>query len=158
MEIASDEIQPSWAQGFTHGWEVAEEYEITGGVLRGKGPSRRMYFPMMHPEIPGEVAKLRREDEAGVLEFARAYGSLRSLHVPDVLCPDKEHWPGAIIAERGMISRRNWAWPALLKEMRRSAVCLDCHRRSIRAHSTGFSLSSLFLPFLDASERRWIAR
>ncbi|HEX9429191.1 MAG TPA: hypothetical protein VF944_02345, partial [Candidatus Bathyarchaeia archaeon] len=76
MEIASDEIQPSWAQGFTHGWEVAEEYEITGGVLRGKGPSRRMYFPMMHPEIPGEVAKLRREDEAGVLEFARAYGSL----------------------------------------------------------------------------------
>jgi hypothetical protein len=72
MEIASDEIQLSWAQGFTHGWKVAEEYEITGGVLRGKGPSRHVYSPMMHPEIPGEVAKLRREDEAGVLEFARA--------------------------------------------------------------------------------------
>jgi hypothetical protein len=32
---------------------------------------------------------------------------LRSLHVPAVLGPDKEHWPGAAIYERGMISLRN---------------------------------------------------
>jgi hypothetical protein len=34
-----------------------------------------VYSPMMHPEIPGGLAKLRRGDEAGVLELAKTYGS-----------------------------------------------------------------------------------
>jgi hypothetical protein len=76
MDIARDEIEPSRAQGFTHAWEVAREYEITEGVLRRKGAIRRIYSPIMHPEIPGELAKLRRGDEVGVLEFASTYGSL----------------------------------------------------------------------------------
>jgi hypothetical protein len=34
---------------------------------------------MMHPEIPGELAELRRGDEAGLLELAKTYGAYVSV-------------------------------------------------------------------------------
>src|SRR6266511_3784481 len=170
MEIA----EPNWARGFRQGWEVAEEYEIIAGVLRMKGAIRRVYSPMMHPEIPWKLAKLRRGDEAGLLEFARTYGRLgysnlveperrrggdplpwiwlhvetlqmcmnllyflqekdeerdvdrlagylRSLCGPFPFPVDHEHWPAAIVAERGTSRAHFWRFPATPKQLAYSA-------------------------------------
>jgi hypothetical protein len=52
MNIVRDEIEPSLQQGFTQGWSVAEEYEISGGLLRPKGAIKRVYSPVVYDELP----------------------------------------------------------------------------------------------------------
>jgi predicted RNA-binding Zn ribbon-like protein len=81
MEIASEEVQPNLAQGFVRAWWVNEDYQIIGDVLQPQSPEGRVYAPMVHREIPGELAKLRQDDEAGLLKFARTYGLLGYSHL-----------------------------------------------------------------------------
>jgi CGNR zinc finger len=77
MEIPLEELEPSRAQGFATLWAVFGGYEITGGVLRrARDDMVRCYAPLMHREIPGELMKLKRGDEAAVIRFAMLYGPL----------------------------------------------------------------------------------
>jgi hypothetical protein len=101
MDIARDEIAPSLQQGFTQGWRVAEEYEISGGLLRPKGAITRVYSPIMHDELPTVLVKLERGDEAGLLQFARTYGHLgfSGLVPPEKRCGgDPLEWIWAHVA------------------------------------------------------------
>jgi hypothetical protein len=59
-------------------YEVREDYEIVEGMLQPK-PKRKVkdrYAPMLYPELPGEIAKLKPGDMKAVLQFARQYGLL----------------------------------------------------------------------------------
>jgi CGNR zinc finger len=77
MEITLEELEPSRAQGFAMLWAVFGDYEITDGVLRRAHDEMvRCYAPLTHREIPGELSKLKRGDEAAVIRFAKLYGPL----------------------------------------------------------------------------------
>ncbi len=77
MDIALEELEQSRTAGFPTLWTVYGDYEISGGVLRrARDDVVGMYAPLVRREIPGELAKLTRGDEAAVVRFAQRYGQL----------------------------------------------------------------------------------
>jgi hypothetical protein len=76
MERLTHEVGPNLQLGFRTFWNVFEDYEIFEGRLCYHGRATHHYAPTLHPEIPSEIAKLQRDDEEGVLKFARLYGNL----------------------------------------------------------------------------------
>jgi hypothetical protein len=77
MEIPFHELDLGQSHEFTTLWMVFGGYEITGGVLRrSSNDVVAMYPPIRRREIPGELAKLTRGDEAAVIHFAQRYGML----------------------------------------------------------------------------------
>jgi hypothetical protein len=76
MNFLWDEVSPNHQRGFATFWPVYEDYVIIDGSLCWHGEPTYSYAPMVHKEIPSELARLKRGDEAGVLQFARTYGSL----------------------------------------------------------------------------------
>jgi hypothetical protein len=76
MKYADEEVAPNIQRGFAQFWRVYEDYKIIDGRLCQQGEETYSYAPMVHEELPSQLAKLTRGDEAGVLAFARVYGSL----------------------------------------------------------------------------------
>jgi hypothetical protein len=76
MKYADEEVASNIQREFAQFWPVYEGYEIIDGRLCYQGERKYSYAPMVHEELPSELAKLTRGDEAGVLAFARVYGSL----------------------------------------------------------------------------------
>jgi hypothetical protein len=74
--LKEEEIAPNLERGFARFWNVYEDYAVIDGSVCRQGEPKYSYAPMVHKEIPGKLARLRRGDEAGVLQFARTYGSL----------------------------------------------------------------------------------
>jgi hypothetical protein len=72
---------PDWAEKeramFEGFHSVRPDYDIApGGIVIGRGAHERWQAPIAHPELPQMVAKLETADDAGILAFYRAYGSL----------------------------------------------------------------------------------
>jgi hypothetical protein len=77
MDIAAEELEATQSHGFRTLWAVYGDYAITGGVLRrARDDIVGWYAPATHLEIPGELAKLTRGDEAAIIRFAKRYGQL----------------------------------------------------------------------------------
>ncbi len=77
MEIPSHELELGQSHEFTTLWMVFGGYEVTGGVLRrSRDDVVAAYAPIRRRELPGELAKLTRGDEAAVICFAERYGQL----------------------------------------------------------------------------------
>jgi hypothetical protein len=77
METPLPELELGQSHEFTTLWMVFGGYEVTGGVLRrSRDDTVAVYPPIRRRELPGEIAKLRRGDEAGIVRFAAHYGQL----------------------------------------------------------------------------------
>jgi hypothetical protein len=77
VQDGSAEVVPNLEKGFATVVGVYEDYHIVDGRLGPASHTRiRHYAPAVHPEIPGELAKLQRGDVEAVLKFARVYGEL----------------------------------------------------------------------------------
>jgi hypothetical protein len=76
MKYAREEVAANIEQGFARFWDVYEDYTIVNDSLFSQGKPKYSYAPMVHQEIPSQLAQLKRGDRAGVLRFARTYGSL----------------------------------------------------------------------------------
>jgi hypothetical protein len=76
MDSKDAEVIANLERGFTQFWPVYEDYAIVDGALCWQGKQKYSYAPMVHEEIPNQLAQLKRGDEADVLQFARTYGSL----------------------------------------------------------------------------------
>jgi hypothetical protein len=76
MKYADEEVAPNIRWGFAQFWPVYDDYVIVDERLCRQGEKTYSYAPMVHEELPSQLAKLTRGDEAGVLAFARVYGSL----------------------------------------------------------------------------------
>jgi hypothetical protein len=72
----ADERETQDNELFRTRWPVSEAYRIINDRLCPCGPPVRGYDPLIHPEIPGHLAKLRHGDTEAVLKFAQAYGML----------------------------------------------------------------------------------
>ena len=116
MEYDEDEVRTAQARGFGHLWKVFESYAVkpqAGGspeqhitengqlctvadtreeeerVILAQGSVARVYAPIMHPELPNALAKIRRGDEVATRDFVQTYGLLG--YVPSV--PPMERGP-----------------------------------------------------------------
>src|SRR5262249_11634156 len=69
------EGQIAYEQGFGM-YEVREDYVIRDNRLWPQGEIKYKYAPMLHPELPTEIAKLTWGDARAVLHFAHQYGLL----------------------------------------------------------------------------------
>ena len=74
--LATEELELNRRLGFSQLWVVRERYEIVKGVLVASGPTKRVYAPAVHSELPGEIAKLRKEDTDALIRFAKTFGEL----------------------------------------------------------------------------------
>jgi hypothetical protein len=74
--LATEELELNRRLMFSRLWVVRERYEVVNGVLVASGKAKRVYAPAVHPELPGEIAKLRREDPEALVRFAEMYGAL----------------------------------------------------------------------------------
>lgn len=69
------ELRRARAQGIGGIW-VYDDYAITQGMVVAKGQSKHVYVPVLHPELPGVLAKLPAGDEKAARRFVRRYGKL----------------------------------------------------------------------------------
>ncbi len=76
MDLATRELGLNREKGFVTVWTVARNYEILDGKLWRVGGRKKIYAPMTHAELPGEIAKLRNADNQKLLSFASLYGWL----------------------------------------------------------------------------------
>lgn len=88
--------------------DVDEQY---GPVVLSRGPiGDRWYQPMEHPELPGELAKLRSAPDESLLAFVSTYGCLSAAAGPRD--DDTEPWtrplPGGRRAERWILGDPVW--------------------------------------------------
>jgi hypothetical protein len=68
---------PNLEKGFATMKNVYDDYHVVDERLEPASYVRiRCYAPAVHPELPGELAKLQRGDVEAVLKFARVYGTL----------------------------------------------------------------------------------
>jgi len=77
-----EELRESIRRGSVREWEVHKDYEVVDGVLRPIGKPRWVYFPMVHPEIVGEIGKLYEGDEGRLVTFAQTWGLLGGSSTP----------------------------------------------------------------------------
>jgi len=83
-----EEFLASQQRCFIKGWPVDEDYRIDDGIVRplkGGGfvqelsssrEAAEWYYPMSHPELPAELAKLADSSNEEVLQFVKRYGLL----------------------------------------------------------------------------------
>jgi hypothetical protein len=83
MADIETEAQIAYDQGFEM-YEVREDYVIRDDRLWPQGKIKYEYAPMIHTELPTEIAKLTRGDNNAVLRFARRYGLLGYCYVLEV--------------------------------------------------------------------------
>src|SRR5262249_26273827 len=95
MDIAHDEVVPSQARAMPQFWGVHEDYAIVDEVLEPRGAISRSYAPSVHPELPQELAKLRRGKAREARDFARQYGLLGY---------------GALVGHQGAGEPLLWIW------------------------------------------------
>jgi hypothetical protein len=92
MEYDEQEVMQAVSQGFRTLCEVHEAYVLEPHVVPlgarreegkreemvivAKGDITRCYAPLMHPELPNALAKIRYGDEAATLAFVHKYGLL----------------------------------------------------------------------------------
>lgn len=66
-------------------WSVFSDYKVKDRRIQPKPKKQKeaptFYVPAARTELPGEIAKLERNDIASVLKFARRYGSLGFSHL-----------------------------------------------------------------------------
>ena len=72
------EFEAAFARGSIRSWPIAEGHAILDRRLveRGSAERRSSYMPVGHPELLAEFAKLHRDDDVAVLDFARSRGLL----------------------------------------------------------------------------------
>jgi hypothetical protein len=78
--MEEDSVRQALEYGYVRYW-AHENYSIRDGRLWPQGAQARWYTPMMHPELPHEIAKLRPGDTKAVLRFARWFGLLGYWHL-----------------------------------------------------------------------------
>src|SRR4051794_13504179 len=64
------------AHRFRNRWGAAPSYEARDGGLYHEGQPTEAYEPALHPELAPAVAKLRREADHDIVNFARRWGHL----------------------------------------------------------------------------------
>src|SRR5215510_5062226 len=106
------DAQIAYEQGFVM-YEVQEDYVIRNDRLWPQGEIKYKYAPMIHPELPTEIAKLTRGDNNAVLRFARRYGLLGYRCVVEAMLerqPSAEHpiWRERLPENEGEPLR--WIW------------------------------------------------
>lgn len=103
MEYDKQEVRAAQAHGFRRLWEIFESYVVksqavvrneqhmtkTGQlctvadtrkeeerVILAQGSIARVYAPIMHPDLPNALAKIRCGDEVAARDFVQTYGLL----------------------------------------------------------------------------------
>jgi hypothetical protein len=78
IRVENHELVPSLQRGVSCAWRVAERYVVQGDVVEpcGAPDDARVYAPAVHPELPGELARLTRGDTRSAVKFCETYGLL----------------------------------------------------------------------------------
>lgn len=91
--IADPNYKDSSRYGFRVRWPVASEYQIVDGLLLPKPSATwRDSYPIVHENIPGQLARIREGDEKALLSFAKQHGGFGFIHLLPLAVPFMYLW------------------------------------------------------------------